>query len=278
MNSIIYTKLKGIVMNFLKKIAGKFIYGLAKVISIIFDGLIWIFTTIVDLIVGLGKILLTLIAMGGILVIFLLFSPLGIALLFNPITIITIFLFIVIPILGKKFISYLQYLKYITTEYLFDLSEYLIEGKTEYKSFDEFSRKYRKMEEERERKEREERQRREKEEWEERFRQWQEYQNFNRGYQGYYQNGNGQYRGATYQNPTTEFISKYEKSCELLGVSPETDIYQVKLAYRKKAKEYHPDLNKAPDATRRFQEINDAYEFITEENIQRYKNIKRGAN
>ncbi len=265
-------------MNFLKKIAGKFVYGLAKVISIIFDGLIWIFKTIVDLVIGLGKILLTLIAMGGILVIFLLFSPIGIALLFNPITIIAIFLFIVIPILGKKFISYLQYLKYIITEYLLDLSKYLIEGKTEYKSFNEFSRKYRNMEEERERKQREERQRREREEWEERFRQWQEYQNYNRGYQGYYQNGNRQYTGGTYQNPASEFISKYEKSCELLGVSPETDIYQVKLAYRKKAKEYHPDLNKAADATRKFQEINNAYEFLTEENIERYKNFKKGAN
>ncbi len=265
-------------MSILKNIAGKCVYGLAKAISFIFDGLIWIFETVVDLVVGLGKILLTLIAMGGILVIFLLFSPIGIALLFNPITVILLFLFIVIPILGKKFISYLKYLKYITTEYLFDLSKYMTEEKTEYKSFNEYSRKYRKMEEERERKEREERQRREKEEWEERFRQWQEYQNYNRGYQGYYQSENGRYNQSPYSNPASEFISKYEKSCELLGVSPDTDIYQVKLAYRKKAKEYHPDLNKAPDATRRFQEINDAYEFLTEENIERYKNIKRRAN
>ncbi|MBC7087433.1 MAG: J domain-containing protein [Tissierellales bacterium] len=265
-------------MNFFKNLAGKVIYGIAKAISYIFDFFIWIFQTIVNLIIGLGRILLTLIAMGGILVIFLLFSPIGIALLFNPITIIVITLFIVIPILGKKFISYLQYLKYIVTEYLFDLSKYLTEEKAEYKSFNEYGKKYRHMEEERERKEREERQRREREAWEERFRQWQEYQSYNRGYQGYYQNTSGQYNGTTYQNPATEFISKYENSCKLLGLSPDTDIYQVKLAYRKKAKEYHPDLNKSPDATRKFQEINDAYEFLTEENIERYKNIKKGAN
>ena len=51
-----------------------------------------------------------------------------------------------------------------------------------------------------------------------------------------------------------------------------TDIYDVKLAYRKLAKKYHPDLNKEPGAKEKFQEINDAYEFLSEENIKKYKN------
>jgi curved DNA-binding protein CbpA len=51
------------------------------------------------------------------------------------------------------------------------------------------------------------------------------------------------------------------------------DKYEVKLGYRKKAKEYHPDLNKSPDATKIFQEINNAYEFLSDDNIERYKNM-----
>ena len=43
-------------------------------------------------------------------------------------------------------------------------------------------------------------------------------------------------------------------------------------AYRKLAKKYHPDLNKEPGAKEKFQEINDAYEFLSEENIKKYKN------
>ena len=72
----------------------------------------------------------------------------------------------------------------------------------------------------------------------------------------------------------TEFKSRYEKSCALLGVPIDTDKYQVKLAYRKKAKEYHPDINQSPDATKKFQEINEAYEFMSDENIQRYNQMR----
>lgn len=74
-------------------------------------------------------------------------------------------------------------------------------------------------------------------------------------------------------NPTTEFKSKYQKSCDLLGVGYDADKYQIKLAYRKKAKKYHPDLNKSPDATQMFQQINNAYEFLSDGNIDRYKNM-----
>ena len=59
----------------------------------------------------------------------------------------------------------------------------------------------------------------------------------------------------------------------LLGLPMDADIYQVKLAYRKKAKEYHPDINRAENATETFQKINDAYEFLSEGNIERYKKL-----
>ncbi len=53
------------------------------------------------------------------------------------------------------------------------------------------------------------------------------------------------------------------------------DFYQVKLQYRKLAKKYHPDLNRDRDTTEKFQEINSAFEFLTEENIKRYNQMKR---
>lgn len=129
------------------------------------------------------------------------------------------------------------------------------------------------MEDEKRRKERQRRQAEQQREWEERFRQWYEYQNQQRGYGGY-----GQYTGynneQAYVNPTTEFKKKYEESCDLLGVGYNADKYEIKLAYRKKAKQYHPDLNKSPDATRMFQQINNAYEFLSDDNIDRYNNMR----
>lgn len=59
----------------------------------------------------------------------------------------------------------------------------------------------------------------------------------------------------------------------MLGIPYGTDEYQVKLAYRKKAKEYHPDINKSANATQKFQEISSAYEFLSQENIDRYKRL-----
>ena len=59
----------------------------------------------------------------------------------------------------------------------------------------------------------------------------------------------------------------------MLGINYAADKYEIKLAYRKKAKEYHPDINKAANATEMFQKINDAYEFLNEDNIERYKKL-----
>lgn len=49
---------------------------------------------------------------------------------------------------------------------------------------------------------------------------------------------------------------------EILGVSPETPTDDIKRAYRKLARQYHPDVSKLPDAEKRFKEINEAWEVL----------------
>lgn len=258
----------------MNKFFGEIIYYFAKLIEILFDGVIAITEVIVNLVKGLAKGFLALISMGGCLIIFLFAGPFGLFILLNPIFILIVLLTIVIIVGGTKLISYLKYKKYMFTEFLFDWADYYRKGKEKtFKSFDEYGVKYKNMEEEKRRKEWRRKQEEQQKEWEERFRQWNEYQRqgggFNHG--GYSQGG---YGGQTYQNPSMDFKKKYEESINLLGLSTDADIYQIKLAYRKKAKEYHPDINKAENATEMFQKINEAYEFLNEKNIERYKVLK----
>ena len=50
-----------------------------------------------------------------------------------------------------------------------------------------------------------------------------------------------------------------------------------KAAFRKLAREYHPDVSKLPDAEARFKEINEAYEVLSDtENRRKYDDL--GAN
>ena len=51
---------------------------------------------------------------------------------------------------------------------------------------------------------------------------------------------------------------------EILGVSRDTDKDDLKSAYRRLARKYHPDVNKEPGAEERFKEINRAYEVLSE--------------
>lgn len=51
---------------------------------------------------------------------------------------------------------------------------------------------------------------------------------------------------------------------EKLGVSPDATADLIKTAYRKKAAQYHPDKNQSPDAPRRFREVQEAYEVLSD--------------
>ena len=51
---------------------------------------------------------------------------------------------------------------------------------------------------------------------------------------------------------------------EVLGVSRSATDDEIKRAYRKLAKKYHPDLNKEPGAAEKFKEVNEAYEVLSD--------------
>lgn len=52
---------------------------------------------------------------------------------------------------------------------------------------------------------------------------------------------------------------------EVLGVDRSASQDEIKSAYRKLARKYHPDVNKSPDAHERFSEVQDAYAVLSDE-------------
>ncbi|HEY2577046.1 MAG TPA: J domain-containing protein [Streptosporangiaceae bacterium] len=57
--------------------------------------------------------------------------------------------------------------------------------------------------------------------------------------------------------PATDFY-------QVLGVPRDASQEQIQQAYHKLARQYHPDLNKAPDAEERFKDISEAYSVLSD--------------
>lgn len=76
---------------------------------------------------------------------------------------------------------------------------------------------------------------------------------------------------------------EYKDYYEILGVKRDATQAEVKSAYRKLAKKYHPDVNKTPEASAKFKDINEAFEVLSDKDKrQRYdslgSNWQAGAN
>lgn len=56
---------------------------------------------------------------------------------------------------------------------------------------------------------------------------------------------------------------------EILGVSKRATREEIKKAYRRLAREWHPDVNPDPQASQRFREINEAYHILSDEEKRR---------
>lgn len=63
---------------------------------------------------------------------------------------------------------------------------------------------------------------------------------------------------------------------EILGIDEDADIAEIKMAYRKLAKKYHPDVNKRdPKAKEKFLRIKEAYETLKDPNKRKEYDYKR---
>ena len=55
---------------------------------------------------------------------------------------------------------------------------------------------------------------------------------------------------------------KYKDYYAVMGVERSASPEQIKAAYRKLARKYHPDVSKEPDAEEKFKEVAEAYETL----------------
>jgi len=69
---------------------------------------------------------------------------------------------------------------------------------------------------------------------------------------------------------------KFKDYYAVLGIVPEADDKAVKVAYKKLARQFHPDVSKHTDAEERFKEIGEAYEVLhNQEERARYDALRQ---
>ena len=70
---------------------------------------------------------------------------------------------------------------------------------------------------------------------------------------------------------------EYKDYYEILGVKRDATASEIKSAYRKLARKYHPDVNKTKEAESKFKDINEAYEVLGD-NAKRQRYDSLGSN
>ena len=67
---------------------------------------------------------------------------------------------------------------------------------------------------------------------------------------------------------------QYKDYYEILGVKRDASESEIKSAYRKLARKFHPDVNKTKEAEQKFKDINEAYEVLGDkQKRQRYDSL-----
>src|SRR3989442_1847076 len=57
---------------------------------------------------------------------------------------------------------------------------------------------------------------------------------------------------------------QYKDYYKILGVAKTVRVVEIKKAYRSPDRQHHPDVNKKPEAEKRFKEINEAHEVLSD--------------
>ncbi|NIM27024.1 MAG: DnaJ domain-containing protein [Gammaproteobacteria bacterium] len=70
---------------------------------------------------------------------------------------------------------------------------------------------------------------------------------------------------------------KYKDYYDVLGVGRDASPEEIKRAYKRLARKYHPDVSKEPDAEERFKDVGEAYDVLRDKDKRAtYDNLGRG--